>query len=129
VLAHAVSLAPREGAEWVERIVMVLSPTEGRITLRAGVGLEPEAGLLCEASLSFPARALEGEAEVTMAANVRFIAEALRAVHLLPHEEVEMAVSHALGPFLFRPIGSDRVLAITMPMQLPSAVAEATAAG
>jgi RNA polymerase sigma-70 factor (ECF subfamily) len=128
VLTHAVSLAPREGAEWVERIVMVISPAEGRITLRAGVGLEPEAGLLCETSLSFPARALEGEAEVTMAANVRFIAEALRAVQLLPHEEVELGVSHALGPFLFRPLGSDRVLAITMPMQLPSAVAEAAAA-
>lgn len=129
VLAHAVSLAPREGTEWAERIVMVLSPAEGRITLRAGVGLEPGARLLCETSLSFPARTLEGEAEVTMAANVRFLADSLRAVQLLPHEEVEVAISHALGPFLFRPLGSDRVLTVTMPMQLPSTVAVPAAAG
>jgi RNA polymerase sigma-70 factor, ECF subfamily len=126
VLAQTVSEVSAHGVDWPDRIAMTLSPGEERITLRAAVGLGEEDGLLGETSLSFPARVVEGAAEVTMAANVRFVADSLRAVQLQPHDDVEIAVTHALGPFQFRPFGHDRVLAITMPMQLPSAVGEGT---
>lgn len=99
------------------RILMVLSPDEGRIILKEGESLAREDGIAWEASVSFPAEFASGGAELIVAANAAYVEEAVRALGLRPNESVELSANEEEKSFMIQPAGNGGTFVVTMPLQ------------
>jgi len=104
------------------RVLIVLSPQEGTIGLRLGAEPPPGLRVSFEASVSFAATFEGSDEETVIAANARYVEEAVRALGLQPDAQIEFAANLHPQPFLLKPAGAESVFVITMPMQRPSDV-------
>ena len=109
------------------RILIALSPDEGRITLTHGESPAQEDGIAWEASISFPAEFASGGGELIVAANAAYVEEAVRALGLRPDESVELNANEEEKSFMIRPAGTGGTFVVTMPMQRHVSAVETTA--
>lgn len=101
------------------RTVVVVSPDDGLITLRAGEEPHSDCGLPWNASVSIRAKFGEGCAAVTFAADSQYVEDAIRACQLSSQQLVELSIDGPKDPFLIRSAEHHDTWVLTMPMLLP----------
>jgi len=109
-----------------KRLVMVFSPGEGRIILRMATDPKAAPEALHEVSVSFPAEFI-GNEELAIAANLIYIEQAIRALHVAPEAAVEFRLNTKPNPILIQSPQAPGIFNVTMPMQLLSDVEEPVA--
>lgn len=103
--------------ENADRLLVLLSPTEGRIILREGREPSPDRGISWEASVSFPASFESDGPDLMIAMNPCYMEQAISGLGLAADDQVELLAGTSLSPILTRPKGSETVFVVTMPMQ------------
>lgn len=111
----ALAMVTRLGPLPENRVLIVLSPEDGTIALRGGE--KPDGGVAWEVGGSFRAEYPVGRKRLTIAANVVYVEQAIRAIGLQPDDKVEFRANESLKPFMVRPAASDDCWVLTMPMQ------------
>lgn len=98
------------------RVLILLSPSEQSITLRAGGIPAAQQRIGWEVSASFAAQFATGEEALTIAANPIYVEHAVRALHLPDDADVELAALGDCNPFLLQAAESGHTFVVTMPM-------------
>lgn len=97
------------------RMLIILAPEDGLITLRAGD--KPEGGVAWDVSGSFRAEFPLGKQGLVIAANIVYVEQAVRALGLEPDERLEFRANEPLKSFMVKPADDDNCWVLTMPMQ------------
>jgi hypothetical protein len=100
------------------RVVVVLSPEEGRTTMRQGQEPDSPGGLSREVSVSFAAEFGGGGPDLIVALNSVYLEQAILFLGLEADSLVELCANSDLSPLMTRPAGGGRAYLVTMPMQL-----------
>jgi len=96
------------------RVLIILAPEDGRITLRGGDA--PDGGVAWEVGGSFPAEFPVIGRKLVIVANIVYVEQAVRALGLEPDEMLEFCANEPLKSFLVKPACADDRWVLTMPM-------------